>query len=85
MIHNHDATHPLPLWVFSEPDDKQIIMKDMRWIEFSSPPAEIRHADIARRAYDQFARRGRQDRHDVDDWFSAEREAREAIGTQRDP
>jgi DUF2934 family protein len=83
VIHNPDATHPLPLWVFSEPDDKQIIMKDNRWIEFFSPPAEVRHADIARRAYDHFTRRGGQHGHDVDDWLAAEREARDAIGEQR--
>lgn len=80
VIHNPDATHPLPLWVFSEPHDKQIIRQGDRWIEFSCPPAEFRHADIARRAYQIFEARGRQHGHDADDWLQAEREARDVIG-----
>lgn len=83
VIHNPDATHPLPLWVFSEPHDKQIIRRGDRWIEFSCPPDEIRHADIARRAFHMFERRGRQHGHDVEDWLAAEREARDAIGEHR--
>ncbi len=79
VIHNPDATHPLPLWVFSEPHDKQIIKEGDRWIEFSCPPDEVRHADIARRAFGIFERHGRQHGHDADDWLQAEREAREAI------
>jgi hypothetical protein len=83
LIHNPAATHPLPLWVFSEPDDKQIIRQGDCWIEFSSPPAEVRHPDIARRAFEIFERRGRQHGHDADDWLQAEREVRDAIGDQR--
>jgi hypothetical protein len=79
VIHNPDATHPLPLWVFSEAHDKQIIRQGDRWIEFSCPPAEVRHADIARRAFHLFEERARQHGHDVVNWLQAEREAREAI------
>jgi hypothetical protein len=81
VIHNPDATHPLPLWVFSEPDDKQIIRHGDRWIEFSCPPAKVRHADIARRAFETFEAGGRQQGHDTNDWLQAENEAREAIGS----
>lgn len=83
VIHNPDATHPLPLWVFSEPHDKQIIRQGDRWTEFSCPPHEVRHEDIARRAFQIFERRGRQHGHDADDWFRAEREAREMVGANR--
>jgi hypothetical protein len=40
VIHNPDATNPLPLWVFSEPHDMQIIRQDGRWTEFTCPPAK---------------------------------------------
>jgi hypothetical protein len=32
--------------------------------------------DVARRAYDLYLARGREDGHDVEDWFQAERELR---------
>ena len=34
--------------------------------------------DIARRAFELYCERGRQDGHDVDDWLNAERELRDA-------
>jgi hypothetical protein len=80
VIHNPDAANPLPLWVFSEPDDKQIIRQGDRWIEFSSPPAQVRHSDMARRAYEIFERHGRRHGRDREDWLQAERETREQIG-----
>lgn len=33
-------------------------------------------ADVARRAYDLYLARGREDGHDVEDWLEAERELR---------
>jgi hypothetical protein len=44
VIHNPDATIPLPLWVFSEPQDRQIIRLNDRWIEFQCRPAVVRHS-----------------------------------------
>ena len=35
--------------------------------------------DIARRAFELYCDRGRQDGHDVDDWLNAERELRDAV------
>jgi hypothetical protein len=69
-------TVPLPLWVFSEPDDKQIFRHKECWVECSSPPAEVRHSDIAHRAYQIFERRGSLHGHDGEDWIEAERAAR---------
>jgi hypothetical protein len=34
--------------------------------------------DIARRAFELYCDRGREDGHDVDDWLNAERELRDA-------
>lgn len=39
-------------------------------------PATVTGSDIARRAYDLYLARGREDGHDVDDWLQAERELR---------
>ena len=39
---------------------------------------EVGEGDIARRAFELYCDRGRQDGHDVDDWLNAERELREA-------
>jgi hypothetical protein len=36
-------------------------------------------SDIARRAYDLYLARGREDGHDVEDWLQAERELRTDI------
>jgi hypothetical protein len=38
--------------------------------------ATVTTRDIARRAYDLYVTRGREDRHDVEDWMQAERELR---------
>jgi hypothetical protein len=38
------------------------------------------HEDVERRAYDLYEQRGREDGHDWDDWFQAEREVLE-VGT----
>jgi hypothetical protein len=43
--------------------------------------SEISQGDIARRAFELYCDRGRQDGHDVDDWLNAQRELREAIGS----
>ena len=37
-------------------------------------PATVTTDDIARRAYDLYLARGREDGHDVEDWMQAERE-----------
>ena len=38
----------------------------------------VTEGDIARRAFELYCERGREDGHDVDDWLNAERELREA-------
>jgi hypothetical protein len=38
------------------------------------PAATLNRADVARRAYDLYLARGRQDGYDVEDWLQAERE-----------
>jgi hypothetical protein len=40
------------------------------------PPTVANGSDIARRAYDLYLARGREDGHDVEDWLQAERELR---------
>jgi hypothetical protein len=79
VIHNPNATHPLPLWVFSLTDDRQIVNVRNRWIEIQSPPAEILRNHIARRAFEIYESRGRRDGGDVFDWLEAERELRERL------
>jgi len=39
-----------------------------------TPSANVTEYDIARRAYDLYLARDREDGHDVDDWLQAERE-----------
>ena len=39
-----------------------------------TPSASISYDDVARRAYERFLERGRQDGADVSDWLEAERE-----------
>ena len=41
----------------------------------------VTNNDVARRAYDLYLARGREDGHDVDDWMQAERELRASSGT----
>jgi hypothetical protein len=49
-----------------------------------SPPVEaiglagVTENDIARRAFELYCDRGREDGYDLDDWLNAERELREA-------
>ena len=38
----------------------------------------VTESDIARRAFELYCERGREDGHDVDDWLNAERELRNA-------
>ena len=38
----------------------------------------VTDSDIARRAFELYCDRGRDDGHDVDDWLNAERELRDA-------
>ena len=38
----------------------------------------VTEGDIARRAFELYCDRGREDGHDVDDWLNAERELRHA-------
>jgi hypothetical protein len=38
----------------------------------------VTDGDIARRAFELYCDRGREDGHDVDDWLNAERELRDA-------
>jgi hypothetical protein len=40
--------------------------------------SSMTEGDIARRAFELYCDRGREDGHDVDDWLTAERELREA-------
>jgi hypothetical protein len=37
----------------------------------------VKESDIARRAFELYCDRGREDGHDVDDWLNAEREFRD--------
>ena len=39
--------------------------------------AGVSESDIARRAFELYCDRGREDGHDVDDWLNAERELRD--------
>ena len=41
-------------------------------------PAHVTEDEIARRAYDRYLARGREDGHDLEDWFHAEQEVRRA-------
>jgi hypothetical protein len=41
----------------------------------------VTEGDIARRAFELYCERGREDGHDVDDWLNAERELRDASGS----
>jgi DUF2934 family protein len=40
----------------------------------TTQPARPTSADVARRAFELYCQRGRQDGHDVEDWLQAERE-----------
>ena len=40
--------------------------------------SDVTEGDIARRAFDLYCERGREDGHDLDDWLNAERELRDA-------
>ena len=40
----------------------------------TAPAVTANSGDVARRAYDLYVARGREDGHDVDDWLQAERE-----------
>jgi DUF2934 family protein len=44
----------------------------------SHGPADVTDHEIARRAYDLYLARGREDGHDLEDWFHAEQEVRRA-------
>jgi hypothetical protein len=39
----------------------------------------VTEGDIARRAFELYCDRGREDGHDVEDWLTAERELRDAV------
>jgi Protein of unknown function (DUF2934) len=41
--------------------------------------AQVKHDDVARRAYDLFLARGCEHGHDLDDWLQAERELRATL------
>jgi hypothetical protein len=43
--------------------------------------SDVTEGDIARRAFELYCERGREDGHDVDDWLNAERELRDASGS----
>ena len=43
-------------------------------------PLHVTEHDIARRAYDRYLARGREDGHDLEDWFHAEQEVRRPTG-----
>lgn len=47
---------------------------DDRGRQSLTQPATVPKSDIARRAYDLYLARGREDGHDVDDWLQSERE-----------
>jgi DUF2934 family protein len=44
----------------------------------SHEPADVTDHEIARRAYELYLARGREDGHDLEDWFHAEQEVRRA-------
>lgn len=41
-----------------------------------SAQTDVSDADVARRAYELYCDRGREDGHDIDDWLNAERKLR---------
>jgi Protein of unknown function (DUF2934) len=41
----------------------------------------VTEGDIARRAFELYCDRGREDGHDIDDWLNAERELRDAASS----
>jgi hypothetical protein len=46
----------------------------------SPRPADVSSADrIAQRAYERYEARGREDGHDMEDWFEAERELQQGV------
>lgn len=47
----------------------------------STPQRRTTENDIARRAYDLYLARGREDGHDVEDWLRAERELNGTVST----
>ena len=49
-----------------------------RTLKAPARPATVTNNDLARRAYDLYLARGREDGHDMDDWLQAERELRNA-------
>jgi hypothetical protein len=47
--------------------------------ELHSPGTQVSEEQIARRAYELYCARGREDGHDLDDWFEAERDLRRDV------
>jgi hypothetical protein len=43
--------------------------------------ADVTEGDIARRAFELYCNRGREDGHDIDDWLDGERELRDAANS----
>jgi hypothetical protein len=53
---------------------KEVITADSRPPRRAAHERAITDTEIARRAYDLYLARGREDGHDVEDWLQAERE-----------
>jgi hypothetical protein len=56
--------------------DNVISMSSMEPGDGEIVQSQVAESDIARRAFEIYCERGRQDGHDVDDWLQAERELR---------
>jgi hypothetical protein len=53
---------------------EQVVTADDRPPRRTAARPTITDTEIARRAYDRYLARGREDGHDVEDWLQAERE-----------
>ena len=52
-----------------------------RLVAANSVSSTLADTDIARRAFEFYCERGRQDGYDIEDWLQAERELRGAVNT----
>jgi hypothetical protein len=58
--------------------DNVLTMPSVESPTAGSIASSVTDGDIARRAFELYCDRGREDGHDVDDWLNAERELRDA-------
>ena len=58
--------------------DNVLTMPSQESMTTATIESAVSDSDVARRAFELYCDRGRQDGHDVDDWLNAERELQEA-------